>query len=475
MGFIFLPPLVYSMNGVEILNGELREGVEYKFVPEYVSTQEVIGKIVLSTPIEPQYVTLPDFVDIIDADWPSGVAKIRIEDGESRNGNIALRADGERGCIPILSAPVYYAVDRIISGSIEEAEKIIRKCYSSRPGWGFRGDCRDVLQFNKFVELLDTVAVESELFSHIQFRSALGYFAKRIGDKNPQGIHSFEILNERVDKWNEAENLEEIALPEVLGEKLGRNWFRGDGLSSERQELLEIGFDPIEYDPDWDTPLPACWIAHTVLTEGIEKAEEYVRDRPTPSEDDYKKAKSEAKNLREKRGAAWGKVLALTKDEFRHDAQNYLYWIGRDYHRRDKYQGKAKIEPLLFAGAKKLSPEHVPPRFRQNIEFREKDSIGHQWRRDNQKEMSLEAFREARKIALGENSPKYEVRPAFLLQAESSIAHMEASRLNDKQESIDRYEEGIEKIAEIREEYDIPVERALDEVNFLQEQKGELL
>jgi hypothetical protein len=464
---------------MSIPSGEIGNGVEYEFIPQTIEgSDEIVGELEFSSPIEPQYVTTPEFVDFIDTDWPSDVAKIRICSGEKTSENIALRVDGERGRIPVLSAPVYYAVNHVLSGDIEKAEEVIEELYSYKAKWGFRGDCRDTLQFEKFVELMDTVAGTDESFLHIQFRSALGYFAKRIGDDIPQGIHSFETLRERVEMWNEADNLEQIALPEVLGEKLGRNWFRGDGLSTERQELIDIGFDPIEYDSDWNTPLPACWIAHTVLTEGVEEAKEYVQDRPTPEVEDYEATKSEAEGLREKRGAGWGKVVALTEDDFLYDAQSYLYWTGRDYYRRDEYQGKAKIQPLLFAGAKKLCPEHVPDRHKQNIEFHEKDAIGHEWRRDGDKDRSIEAFREAKKIASGEGYAEYEARPRLIIEAESSIVHMEASRLSDNSDSeecISRYEKGIEDIVEIGNKHDISDELIVNKVNFLQRRKREFI
>ena len=258
---------------------------------------------------------------------------------------------------------------------------------------------------------------------------------------------------------------------DVIGEKLGRESYR-DGLSTERAELREIDFDPVGFDPCWETIVPACWISHLTLTDGLEAAESYVRERPVPQEEDYDGLKATAKNAGfGDRGAAWATVVGLSvrpeHDDFRYDTYNYLKWTA------EEYRGKAKIGPLLWEGVNEIRPEFLPTRLVQQDECRQRVATGHVWRRDGANKRERDAFASALAIARGETDSAYEFRPELVVEAEASLVHADVKMADSHEGDLARYDEAIATIEEIAAEYDTPhwaVDNALD---FLRKQRAE--
>lgn len=458
------------------VSGALHDGIRYEFTPDTIEgPEQITGQIRLLPPVEPDEIDARGFIEILGADWVEGLIDIRLTAGEKTTESIRFTFDGETSYLQLLSAPAYYAVYCARSTDPEAAKEVVEQYYSnSRVEWEFRNDCRDTIQFEAFVEVLDALAAFSGEFSHVQFRSGIGYFAKRIREDTLQGIHSFETLQTRIRRWNETVYLKSVNVSEVLGEKLGREWYRS-GLTNERQELRRTGFDPTTYDSGWKTVVPACWLSHVVLTDGIEAGKDYVRDRPVPVDDDYNDVKSAAYDANfGKRGPAWGNVVAIsvhpTNDDFRYDAYWYLRWTG------EEYRGKGKFSPLLFAGATEVAPDHLPPHLKQKVDFEEQYSTGHAWRRDGALEREAVAFGAARAIARGEAEKGYEFKPELAVKAEASLAHAEAKVLghNGKHdEQISRYDKGIDKIFDVSEKYDVHDEPLDKEVNFLKTRKKE--
>lgn len=457
--------------------GELHNGVRYEFTPTDIEGPEhITGEIRLSPPVEPDEIDARGFVEIPDADWRAGVVEVRLKAGEKTKESIGVTFDGQTSYLRLLSGPAYYAVHRARSADPETAKEVLEQYYpNGRAEWGFRNDCRDTIQFEAFVEVLDTLAASSGEFSHVQFRSGLGYFAKRIREDVLQGIHSFETLQTRIRRWNATENLKRVSVSEVLGEKLGREWYRS-GLGTERQELRQIGFDPTTDDPGWKTVVPACWLSHVVLTEGVEAGKDYVRDRPVPVDDDYGAVKSAAYDANfGKRGPAWGNVVAMsvrpTNDDFRYDAYWYLRWTG------EEYRGKAKFSPLLFAGAAEVAPDHLPAHLQQKVDFEEQYSTGHAWRRDSAFEREAAAFGAAKAIASGETETEYEFEPELAIKAEASLAHAEAKVLGSDgkhDERLSRYGRAIDDISNVSEKYDVHENLLDNEISFLETRMREV-
>lgn len=450
------------------LAGRLHDGVRYEFVPEKIDEPEQVeGELRFSPPVKFNGIRTVDFVDILGSDMDAGIVEIRLNESDSTKKSLHVKYNGGGSHLPLFSGPVYYAVSKVLEGELEGAQRVIYNNYSGyRAEWNFRNDCRDTLQFDDFLLVLNTLSGESDQFSHVQFRSVIGYFAKRILDTVPSAIHSFEELEERIQKWNQAENLKPVDLSEVLGEKLGRDYHR-DGLSDERKQLLEIGFDPVSYDPDWSTVVPACWMAHLVLTEGLKPAKEYAEARPTPVEQSYEDLKSAASNAGfGDRGELWGRVVAHPNNEdFRFDAFNYVRWMAHEYY------GKAKLEHLLLGGAKELAPPYLSPTVPQKLVIQKQISIGHYWRRDSAFTKEKEAFEKARNLATGELETGHEPIPDLLVDAEAGLAHARANqRGGSKEEAVDHYQEAIDEIQRIEKLYDIRPKKIENQMKFLEEQ-----
>ncbi len=469
-----------------IIAGEHADGREYEFVHSSVSPTRVVGELRFSPAVQPDTVETPEFIIITESDWDSGTAEVCISTGERTQGTIHLEVPdsssiSNRGIeswkVQILSAPVYYAVVQICRENVTAASDILTQQYNPDAiGWEFRGDCRDTLCFDAFVDVLDNLAGNdiAGMFGHVQFRSAITYFAKRLCDKPPQGIYSFDQLQRRLQQWNGALNLKPLTVPEVLGDKLGRQWYRGE-LSTERDDLRTIGFDPGAYDETWETVVPACWIGHAVLTDGVDAAKAYVRNRPVPCTGQYNILKTQANEAgRGDRGPAWAAVLARAvtapDGEFRHDAYWYLRLTGKDY------RGKGKFKPMLFAGATALAPKDMPAFQVQRTEFEEEYATGHVWRYDQALRKEAEAFRAAKRIAEGETNNLYDVIPWMVAKAEGNLAHAEAKiadRAGQPAEFVGRYEQGIAEITQLAHEYDLAASNVDGYLQFLQEKRAD--
>lgn len=453
------------------ISGQLGDVSTYEFCPSKVDDPESVRGTLCFTPaVSPDHVEYPEFVEVSDEDWDDGQLQIVVTAGEKTRGSIRIRIDGEKSFLRMLSAPAYFAVEQTLRGNVGEALSVIQRTYSRRWAWEFRNNCRDTLSFEAFADVLDALTSESTDFSHTQFRSGIGYFAKRIGDTIPQGIYSFNELQQRIRYWNATENLITVSVPEVVGEKLGRDWYRSE-FGSERDELRRIGFDPLEYDPEWQTVVPACWIAHLILTEGIAAARTYVRNRPATDARSYDELKAEARNANQDSGVAWGAVVAQTlgqpNDDLRFDTFNYLNQTS------EEYRGKAKFQPFLYAAALEIAPDHMPPHVLQNVEFNRELSTGHNWRRDGAWQRAQKAFAAAKEIARGSTNDEYQFNAFLFVEAEASLAHATA-QLRSPTEATEMYQAGIRSIQRVNNNFEVPDWKVKDDIGFLREQSNEI-
>jgi len=457
------------MSNIEPISGELDLIGAYEFIPDSIDGPHGIhGRIRFSSSIRPDQCDFPSFLEVQAPNWEAGTLQVTLTAGEKTQESIRFVKDADEAFLPILSGPAYFAVKRTLNGHIENALHTIQQHYGSRSSWDFRNDCRDTLCFKSYADILDALAGHSNDFAHAQFRSGIGYFAKRICDSGPQTIASFETLSERVRYWNKKEQLKDVLLPEVIGEKLGRTWYRED-FGGERKDFVAIDFDPVTFDPEWQTLAPACWMAHLILSEGIESARAFVRDRPVPRTSTYHKLKQQARAADKDRGPAWGAVTAITQeqdsDDFRFDGFNYLK------HTADEYHGKAKFRPLLYAGAKELAPDNLPSHLYQKLDCRREIAIGHNWRRDGAYEREKAAFERAKEIARGSTEQAYEFDAFHFVDAEASLTHATAKTQSNPEPTL--YETGIRNIQAIYTRYDVPEAKIERAIEFLTESKQE--
>ncbi|QGN07928.1 hypothetical protein Hrd1104_11915 [Halorhabdus sp. CBA1104] len=454
---------------MEPITGELDLAGRYEFIPRFIDGPcKIHGSIRFSQPIEPDEYDVPSFLEVQAQNWETGTLQVTLTTGEKTQDSIRLVNDDAEAFLPILSGPAYFAVERGLNGNTEEALKTVQQHYGSRWAWDFRNNCRDTLCFKAYADILNAFAERSGDLTYAQFRSGIGYFAKRICDDGPQSISSFETLKERISYWNEKEQLKDVSLPEVIGEKLGRTWYREE-FGDERNELVVIGFDPVTFDPEWETVVPACWIAHLVLSEDIEAARPFVHSRPVPRTEAYDELKQKARTADNDRGPAWGTVVAITQeaesDDFRFDGFNYLK------HTADGYHGKAKFRPLLYAGAKKLAPDHLPSHLHQGLEFKREIAVGHNWRRDGANGREKAAFERAKEIARGSTNQGYEFNPFDFVEAEASLTHATAKIKSNSEAEF--YDKGMRNIKNIGEQHDVPEWKIEQAIEFLTERKQE--
>jgi len=454
------------------ISGELDLAGKYKFLPKSIEdTHEIHGNIWFSQPIQPDECDIPSFLEIQEPNWEAGTLHVTLTAGDKTQDSIRLVKNDVEAFLPVLSGPAYFAVEHILNGNTEKALNTVRKHYGSKWAWEFRRNCRDTLCFKTYADVLNELAKRSDHFSHTQFRSGIGYFAKRIGDDGPQGISSFDSLEKRVSYWNEKEQLKHVSLPEVVGEKLGRTWYREE-FGGERDELVTVNFDPATFDTEWETVVPACWIAHLVLSEGVEAARAFVGNRPVSHTDTYEKLKQKAKAKDNNRGPAWGYVVAITpkveSDDFRYDAFNYLKHTAEEYH------GKGKFTPLLYAGAKELAPDHLPSYLHQELDVKREIAIGHNWRRDGANKLEQAAFERAKEIARGITNQAYEFNSFHFVDAEASLTHSTAKTKSDIEAKAELYKIGIRNIAVVGEQYDVPEWKIQRTIEFLRERKREI-
>lgn len=453
------------------ITGELDLVGRYEFIPNSIEEPYVIhGNIRFSQPTQPDDCHVPSFLEVRAQDWDAGTLEVTLKTGEKTKDSIHLIKDDDEAFIPILSGPAYFAVERSLNGNTEEALNTVQQQYDSRRKWEFRKDCKDTLCFKAYANTFNELAESSDDFAYAQFRSGIGYFAKRIFDNGPQGISSFETLTERISYWNEKEQLKEVSLAEVIGEKLGRNWYR-EGFGGERDELVTIGFDPVSFDAKWETVVPAIWTAHLVISKGIETAQAFVRSRPVPRSGTYQELKQKARNADNDRGSTWAAVVAITQEaeseDFHFDGFNYLK------HTADEYHGKAKFRPLLYAGAKELAPDHLPSYLHQELEYKREIAIGHNWRRDRANEREKAAFERAKQIARGSTNQAYEFNAFQFVEVEASLTHATAKIKPDGDAESEIYETGIQNITDIGEQYDVPEWKIQQAIDFLTERKQE--
>lgn len=228
---------------MEIIGGTVDGDLHYEVQTKHSKNPDRVEAVLqLSDKVTVDQRNLPDFIKDVEQTHQSRELGLVLGEAEQTQDSLRVLREGQEAFLPLLSAPVYQAVELVVTDEVSEAMNLLRSQYDNRLAWKFRNDCRDTLSFNAFIKVLDALAAQGNEFEHVQFRSRLGYFAKRIGDDVPQGIHSVDVLKERVNAWNHMDNLGSVELSEVLSEKLGRRWFR-DAFGDERAVLTDIGFD----------------------------------------------------------------------------------------------------------------------------------------------------------------------------------------------------------------------------------------
>lgn len=456
-----------------IIGGNLKKDIRYRFVPdEFDGRDSITGQIQFTTSFEIAEIRSPSFVVIRDENLDDGEISVRLIDGDKTQGNLRIDVLGDNFQLPLLSAPIYYAVSKVIEDNVETANRVFQDKYEDdKFEWELREDLRDTVPFDSFLTVMDRLASHFHYYKKIMYRSATGYFAKRIDDRGPQQINSYNVLLDRVDKWNESKNTESINVDDVIAEYLGRNWIHHH-LSGERNRLRNIGFNPIEYDSSWDSIVHSGWIAHTLLTDGEEAVKEFIRERPVPEKEPYQVLKQNAKSSQRNRWQDWGSVIPVTvreaEEEFHYDLYQYLRFAGRDY------RGNAKINPLLYAGAAQLTGP-LPAFFHQRITFQQQIAIGHEYRRDRNWQGARSAFENAERVASGETASGYDFDARKVAQAKKSRGHAEATILaiqGKESESVEKYKSTISELHRLGNTHDMPVEK---EVEFLKDQMGNQL
>lgn len=451
--------------------------VEHESVPAFdigyhlrVSSYDpevVAGTLRFDTPVQVVDSEVPEFVEV-EKPVSGRAVRIRLLEGDDSRGEIVVEADDEEFAVSLPSAPTYTAVKRAIDGDASGALELIDQNYSGyRYGWGFREACKHTICYEAFVTVLDALAGVSDDFSHIQYRSCHGYFAKRIGDTSIQGVHSITDLVERIEKWNGAENLRDVTPETVLAERLGRRWYR-DEHGGERETLRSIGADPVEFDHKMGTVFPATWMAHLIVTEGIEAASEYADKFPTPSGiayDDLKRHASDASY--DSCAEEWGRVVSFAASRrsgnVRFGMCQYLKCAA--FESRDK----TRIEPMLYAAALEAAPDEVGPDQLQRLEAQRAISTGHIWRRDSAVEYERRAFSRAVEVSKGGGRSEYTPDPEKFVEALSSLAH---SLARDKEDEASRqcYRDAIQMIERCVEETDLGEQSVEDDIEFLRSQ-----
>jgi len=451
-----------------IIEGNLRKDINYSFRPKRVdSPNSILGDLVLNVSLETVEITSPPFVEIHNEALEDGKISLELKSADKTQGQIRIDTLGEYFCVPLLSAPVYFAVAKANQNEIEVAHKQIQSVYDvTKVEWEFRKDCRATISFDVFLNVMNLLASHSHHYERILYRSATGYFANRIGDSGPQQIRTFDVLSERVELWNQSDQTVSIGVDDVLAEYLGRNYVHGY-LSNERDSLQGLGFDPIENDPSWDSIVTAGWIAHYLLTDSEETVREYIRKRPVPQNEPYSDVKNNADKSNFDRWKEWGNVLPLTvreaEDQFNYDLYQYLRFAAKDY------RGNGKICTLLNAAAAQLTGP-LPYYFHQRIRFQELVSLGHDYRRDKNWEDARSAFQTAVTIASGENVSSYDYDAQKVAQAKKSLRHVEATILaiqNKETEAIEHYRSGIAELRQLGNNRDVHVD---DYIQFLENQ-----
>lgn len=452
------------------ISGELAGKLRFRFEENGTPTPDRVEGI-FHFPEAPEFsvVSLPSFVESRKIDAQAGRIQVILEAAEGGKDSLRIEVQEREYRIPVVSASVYYSIWKVLTADPDEALQTLSEIYSgSNWAWDFRDACRDVLCFDAYVRVLNTLAGASSDFEHTQFRSGESYFAKRVKDSIPQGIHSFSTLEKRVSKWNNAENLREISIDEVISEKLGRNWYR-DGFENERNDLLDIDFEPTSYDPGWKSLAPASWIAHLVLSEGIDQAREFTDQRPVAGSKSYDDLKQSAKSVDSDKAPAWAKVVSRTTEvknnDFRYDAFNYLF------HAAKEYRGKGKFSPMIWAAAAELKPSHLPSYLHQEAKCNEQISIGHNWRRDSDSELAKEAFERAKYIARGLSEESHDFDVRWFVEAESSLIHETAKLESDPKTKAQIYTNGIKKLERLAQEYDVRDYVFDNNIEFLKSQR----
>ncbi|MCL9812605.1 hypothetical protein [Natranaeroarchaeum aerophilus] len=458
---------------MDIIRDDLGQHNSYVFShvkePEAEST---LGELRFDNLPDPLEINSPPFCTIEQVDNQEGKITIKLEKGGKMRGNISIQTIGKSYHISLFSAPAYFAVISAIDGRGEQAIDVLNRYYGdSRLEWEFRTACRATLQYEAFITTMDELAEYSGQFENVMYRSATGYFAKRIDDRGPQGINSYQMLKDRVDQWNRAENLTQISINDILAEYLGRGWIH-NYLTNERERLQDIGFNPTSYDPSWNTIVPASWIAHLLLTEGEDAARDYIKNRLVPHETSYGKLSEKANNANEDRWKSWGDVVAVTGSEaeenFHYATYQYLRFAGTDYH------GNAKINPMLYSAATTLTGP-LPEFFHQRIRFEEQISLGHEYRRDKNWQAAQEAFQNAKVIATGESVGSYDFDRRKVAQAKKSLGHIEATVLaidNDIEAAIEKYQTTISDLRRLENDPDVRVQQYID---FLEQERDSML
>jgi len=458
---------------MKAISGEVDRNLSYSFEPTSIEGPEKIsGNLNIESNVLPEIIDTKDIVEIIGSDQNDRRIRVQLRQDAAAQNSILIRHDKQYHYLPLLSAPSFYIVHSLINGNTNQAVSVLEEYYDKRGTWAFRSDCRDSLCFRAFANVLNQLAGGYTNAKHVQFRSALGYFAKRILDQGPQEIKSFEVLQQRVEYWNSCEYLKQTDVAEVVAERLGRNSYRG-GISTEREDLERINYDPIEFDSEWKTVAPAAWLSHLLITQGIIQAEEFAKQRPKSRNQDYETLKDQAFDAGyESRASKWGQVLPVSSaaddGDLRYDIFQYLRWTAEDC------RTKGKFVPLLYRGALIALPQNMSAEQEQRLRARQYISIGHNWRRDSASKKEIKSFERAKSIARGASGPGYSFCSNVFVDAEASLIHAFAKSIDSRDRRKGTYQVGLRKINRLQNEGVISEDLAPKKIEFLQDELNSL-
>jgi hypothetical protein len=455
-------------SNLQLTSGE--QPVEWQLTLELIgqdSTAEV--ELEFSGSVDLAVDNVPNFVDQVRSIGNSNFRLTLAPSDSQRAGMAPFVHNNDVVQIPLLTPDIIQIVVQAHRGYSNEAIAGIRRKFGGVQAWRFRDTLKQAVDFSLYTSTLDTLAGAHDRFSHVQYRSRHGTLAKLVRYDPPWGITSIDQLQNRIEIWNNALNLESVSYETVLSDFLGRRWYRDDG-GDERTRLREIGVDPYTIDTQWKTPFPAAWIAHLVVykNDGIDAALRYAHRRPSQATSDYQTLRDRAHSASsEKAISAYGDLVAAAKPNhkrsFRRDAYSYLQTVAgitRD---------KTKRGPMVYEAARQLVPKIGDNQdIRQEMEARREIATGHAWRRDQAQELERRAFSRAVEVAKGGRS-EYTPDPTSFVLAVSSLAHAMA-RNADTGKAIELYREAEELINQCAAEYDIQEHHLQHSLGFVRDQ-----
>lgn len=407
-----------------------------------------------------------DFVDFQETHWeltspePTSISVEITDCDDCTTGTTTFWHEATEYVILLPSTPVIAAFEAALTGAPRESLDIITEYYRDKSDHRgqlstFRRECHLLLEFEHYLETVVALSRESSTFDSVEYRNRYDHFSGAIRPDTPNSVESLDELKDRVERYNESPELSNVKVPDILTQYLADNQNR-----EARDRIRRLGYEPEKYDPEYETPLPAGWIAHLYLTDGFRDSEAFARDRPLVSGSYVRQKRLAGDAEYGQRGAAWGKLIANAAreslEEYREVSANMLHWTATES-RTD-----AAFHPMLHLVAKLLVEDSKYTRLHQRAAVAEQISLGHVNRRDHAWQESLSAFEQAHKLATEDAGFGYTRLVRKELEAVESIG-IAADQLHRANGDIDEAIAALdEAITEIRS-LDIVYERARED------------